>query len=101
MNPTATYRFDNSLGQRLPVIQFVKIVFQNEIVKESLINLLMSDQKTPETIPVLQLSLLLDFALADFKVSRFGDSHDALNDTENLRRLTLSSAPLSVESSLL
>ena len=36
-------------GQRLPVIQFVKIVFQNEIVKESLINLLMSDKKTPET----------------------------------------------------
>ena len=72
-------------GQRLPVIQFVKIVFQNEIVKESLINLLMSDQKTPETSLVLQWALLLDVALADFKVSRFGDSHDALNDTENLR----------------
>ena len=61
-----------------------KDVFQNEIVKESLINLLMSDQKTPETSLVLQWALLLDVALADFKVSRFGDSHDALNDTENL-----------------
>jgi hypothetical protein len=26
--------------------------------------------------------------MEDFGVSRFGDSHDALNDSENLRRLT-------------
>ena len=79
MNPTATYRFYNSLGQTLQwqeismnptaahsnllthihkiglthIYRFkkillkkpnIKIVFQNEIVKESLMNLPMSDQ---------------------------------------------------------